>query len=177
MFNKSDIVVDEMNFDPVMHFSLLTVTKGVSLERISYFRDSYDQTNWHSASEPSGFATPGYQNSEFFSESSDGEMVSIEPEIFSPDDDGYNDVLEIHYNTSSEGWVANVRIYDSQGRQEKLIINNQLIGKSGTISWDGINGSNQRSKIGIYFLYFELFDLKGNFKKFKRPFVLAGKLK
>ncbi|HRP61526.1 MAG TPA: hypothetical protein PK833_14735, partial [Vicingus sp.] len=116
-----------------LHFALLNDTKGVSLERIDYNRPSNDNTNWHSPAEDVGFATPGYENSQFQKvEITDG--ISISPETFSPDNDGVDDVLNISYQFAEAGYVANIVIYDAKGRLIKNLLLNELLGTKGTFS-------------------------------------------
>ncbi|PCH95923.1 MAG: hypothetical protein COB85_04110, partial [Bacteroidetes bacterium] len=52
-------VSDSISYAEDMHFVLLNDINGVSLERLDFDRVSHDKTNWHSASEAVGFATPG----------------------------------------------------------------------------------------------------------------------
>ena len=40
----------------------------------------------------------------------------------------------------------------------------------------GISEENTKCKIGIYIIYFEVFDTKGAVKSFKKTFVLGGKI-
>ena len=91
-------VIDEFWYDEEMHFPLLRVVEGVSLERINHDRQTQDASNWHSASENCGFGTPSYENSQYVN---DQQMMSdrirVEPEVFSPDNDGYNDVVRLFY--------------------------------------------------------------------------------
>jgi hypothetical protein len=159
-----------------MHYPLLDSYEGVSLERINYNRPAYDRTNWHSASESVGFATPGYKNSQFNENPEVSDEVFVEPEVFSPDNDGYNDVLNIHYRFETPGYTAKIVIFDAQGRLTKNLISNTLLGTEGTFSWDGRTDDNQKALIGIYIVYFEAFGLNGGVKKYKKSAVLAGKL-
>ncbi|MEO8148248.1 MAG: hypothetical protein ABI723_11445, partial [Bacteroidia bacterium] len=41
-------------------------------------------------------------------------------------------------------------------------------------SWNGINPDNEKAKIGIYILYSEIFNTKGDVKKYKNTFVVGG---
>ncbi|GAB4253050.1 MAG: hypothetical protein Kow0079_08340 [Vicingaceae bacterium] len=168
-------IIDHFAYNEDMHFPLLNSTEGVSLERIDYDRPTNDKTNWHSAAESVGFATPGYENSQHKKGEGDSE-VSVEPEIFSPDNDGYNDVMNINYDFGEPGYVANIIIYDDRGRLIKNLVLNELLATKGTFSWDGITETNEKAPIGIYILYFEAFDLSGNIKKYKQTFVLGGNL-
>jgi flagellar hook assembly protein FlgD len=72
--------------------------------------------------------------------------------------------------------IANVQIYDSRGRLEKNLARNELLATSGTFFWDGMNDTKTKARIGIYIIYFEAFDTKGNVKKYKKSCVVAGKL-
>jgi len=173
LLNNNDNVIDYFNYNEDMHFSLLNNYKGVSLERIDYNRSTNDHTNWLSASEDEGFATPGYENSQYLTISSE-EEITIGPETFSPNNDGDNDVVNISYNFDEPGFVANIIIYDAKGRLIKNLINNKLLGSKGVFSWDGINNNNEKANIGIYIIYIEAFNLDGNVKSFKKTCVLAG---
>lgn len=169
-------VIDRVDYHENMHFPLLKEVKGVSLERIHPDRPSADPTNWHSAAESAGFATPGYQNSQFAQPEDGEDAVSVDPPIFSPDMDGYNDLLHISYHFSQPGQMVSVTIFDSRGRLIRKLVNNQLVDMEGTYSWDGINDHGTKAPAGIYVILFEVSDLHGNYRKFKKSAVLAGKL-
>ncbi len=169
-------IIDNFKYYADMHFGLLNITKGISLERINFDRPTQDRTNWHSAAEAVGFATPAYKNSQYTDAGETDNAIEITPEIFSPDEDGNNDVVNINYHFDSPGYTANVTIYDSKGRVVKQLIRNELLGLKGTFSWDGINEDREKARIGIYIIFFEVFDLKGNVKHYKKSCVLGGKL-
>ncbi|MGE3652680.1 MAG: lamin tail domain-containing protein [Flavobacteriales bacterium] len=171
--NNLSQAIDNFKYDEEMHFALLNDFKGVSLERIDYNRLSNDKTNWHSAAEDVGYATPGYENSQY-QKAEITDEITISPETFSPDNDGIDDVVNISYKFAEAGYVANIVIYDSKGRLTKNLLLNELLGTSGTFSWDGINENNEKSAIGIYIIYVEAFNLKGEVKKFKKTCVLGG---
>ncbi|MDZ4822196.1 MAG: lamin tail domain-containing protein [Flavobacteriales bacterium] len=167
---------DYFTYNDAMHFALLNSNDGVSLERIDAFRPSDDDTNWHSAAESQGFATPGYINSQTFFGDFNPEGISIEPEIFSPDNDGYNDVVTIHYSDDTPGLVANIYIFDSEGREIRHLTKNELLGTNTSVSWDGTTDEKQLAPIGIYIIYFEVFSTDGTVMKHKETCVLAHKL-
>lgn len=175
ILNK-DSLIDGLMYTEDMHFPLIADKKGVSLERISFNRSSSDLSNWHSAAEQVGFATPGYKNSQFVEDSESSDVLSFNNDIFSPDNDGYQDVLLINYLFSEPGYVGNASIFDARGRFIVKIMDNELLGTQGVFSWDGITESNEKSSIGVYSVFFEYFDTKGNTKKIRKSFVLAGKL-
>jgi hypothetical protein len=168
-------VIDNFKYSVKMHFPLLINTKGVSLERIDFNRPTDDKTNWNSASEGVGFATPAYRNSQYL-QADGGSGVSIPNPLFSPDNDGYNDVLNISYKLDEPGKAANVFIYDSKGRMIRHLVRNEQLATDGMISWNGINDDNEKAPIGIYVVYVELFNLSGKINKHKLSCTLAGKL-
>jgi hypothetical protein len=169
-------VIDHLVYYENMHFALLNSTKGVSLERIDFNRPTNDRTNWHSAAKDVGYATPAYKNSQYLDAGETESPIAITPELFSPDEDGYNDVVNINYHFDQPGFVANITIYDSKGRLVKYLVRNELLGTSGTFSWDGISEEKEKARIGIYIVFVEVFDLSGNVKKYKKTCVVAGKL-
>ena len=175
LLNNLNTLVDEFHYTEDLHFELLNSDEGVSLERIDYNRPSYDPTNWHSAAESIGFATPGFENSQHLKSSHNGEEIVVSPETFSPDNDGLDDVLTISYHFSREGLVANVLIYDAKGRLVKRLIQNKHLQKVGSFSWDGINDANEIGRVGIYIIFVEIFDVNGNVKSVKKTVVLADR--
>lgn len=175
LINNLNQTIDNFAYNEKMHFVLLNDFKGVSLERIDYNRPSNDKTNWHSAAEAAGYATPGYENSQY-QKAEINDEITISPETFSPDNDGIDDVVNISYQFAEAGYVANIVIYDAKGRLIKNLLLNELLGTKGTFSWDGINENNEKAAIGIYIIYFEAFKLNGDTKKFKKTCVLGGQL-
>ena len=172
----ADTVIDAMTYTADMHFPLLNSTDGVSLERIDFNRPASDNTNWHSAAETAGFATPAYENSQFFPGNfADDMAVSLDPEIFSPDNDGYKDVLNINCQAASPGKVISIMIYDAKGRLVKTLVKSKMMSEKASFSWDGTQDDATKANIGIYVIYVESFDLNGSVKHYKHTAVLATK--
>ena len=166
-------VIDEFHYSDEMHFPLLNSHKGVSLERLSYSSPSEGVANWHSASSMEGFATPGRENSQSACTASFESAILVNPEVFSPDQDGVDDICFIHYHLDYPGSVINVRIFDPRGRTIKTIAANELAGTEGFFSWDGTDMLGYRARAGIYLILTEVFDLKGRSRKYKRTCVLS----
>lgn len=166
-------VMDRVEYSSDWHFGLLDDTDGVSLERIDSERASQDATNWLSASEAVGFATPGYKNSQAFSGELQEGTFYAEPEVFSPDNDGYQDVVTFFYELEIPGQVGNITIYDDSGREIRQLVRSDLLGTQGAYSWDGLSDRNEKAAIGIYIVVLELFDLEGNTSMKKIPCVVA----
>ncbi len=169
-------IIDKFKYDQEMHYPLLNSFDGVALERINYNRPADDRSNWHSASESSGFGTPAYENSQFVREAEINDPITIEPEIFTPNSDGVNDVLNIHYEFDKAGYTASITIFDSRGRLVKNLVNNEMLGAKGFFSWDGLTENNEKAPIGIYVILIEVFDTEGKSYKFKKTGVLGNRL-
>ena len=168
--------LDLFRYGDDLHFTLLNDKEGVSLERVDPDRPSDDPTNWHSAADAVGWATPGYQNSQYSPVNEPSGEITIDPAIFSPDNDGYQDLLNISYQFNEPGFTGNMIVFDLAGREVVKLMENELLGTSGALSWDGIAADNTLARIGPYVLYFEVFDLAGNVEKFRRTVVVAQRL-
>ena len=177
IFNSNLELIDEMKYKDDYHFALLNDDDGVSLERINSEKSSLEESNWHSASEKVGFATPGYKNSQDFTNPKSNGSVTIEPNIISPDNDGFQDVISINYKLDSPGFVASVSILDRNGRLIKKLVNNELLGSEGSFFWDGISDENNKARVGIHVVLFEIFNLTGDKEVFKKVITVASRLK
>jgi hypothetical protein len=166
-------VIDEMIYKDALQFALLTNSIGVSLERIDFNRPSSDPTNWHSASSTSGFCTPGSENSQYIQAEQSNSVLKVDPEIFSPDNDGIKDILTISCCFNQSGFVGNLIIYDSKGRQVRRLANNELLACKGQFSWDGSMNGGAAAQIGIYIIWFEVFNLAGKTEVYKKICVVS----
>ncbi|MEO7080043.1 MAG: lamin tail domain-containing protein [Flavobacteriales bacterium] len=168
--------LDLFNYSDALQFALLKSVDGVSLERADPNRPTSDNSNWHSASQAVNFATPGYQNSQYAPAPEVKGTLTIEPAIFSPDNDGHQDLLTITYGFDEPGFVGTMKVFDLSGRDIRTLMNNELLGTGGSISWDGLMDGNELARIGPYVIYLEAYDLAGNVEKFRKSVVLAHRL-
>jgi len=168
--------IDQFSYTEKMHFALIKDPKGISLERINFEAPTNEKGTFRSAAASVGYATPGYKNSQSV-EPPDiiNKEVSLLSKTFSPDNDGFEDYLQINYRFKEAGIVANVSIYNDQGLLIKRLAKNTTLASEGFLIWDGMNENGQRASLGIYIVYFEGFDLKGTVKKYKKACVLAAK--
>ncbi len=170
-------IIDRLIYVQTMHYPLLTDRKGISLERLNPERPTYDKANWHSASKSVGFGTPGLRNSQFTPNITPlSGTVELYPRIFSPDNDGFDDVLNISYKTGRNGFSANITVYDSRGRLVRTLYRSELLASEGILTWDGITNDYQKADMGIYIVFIEMFEPGGSVETFKKTAVLGGKL-
>jgi len=169
-------LLDHVSYLADWHFALIDNTDGVSLERIDPAGVFNNSSNWHSAAEAIGYATPGARNSQYRPAVSNGEY-SFTSNTISPDNDGYEDVLHVNYHMSQSGLLGKFAVYDDRGRLIRSLFSNELLGSSGSFSWDGVTDQDVKATIGTYVAVFEAFSLDGGlmFSKTK-AFVVAGKL-
>lgn len=176
LLNDSGLIIDRVNYLDDWHHVSIKNVDGIALERLDYERETQNEGNWHSAAKSVDYGTPGLPNSQFFPAADFNDQVTLEPETFSPDNDGFDDVLNINYEFDQPGYVASVTVYDAEGREVKQLVNNELLAIQGTFTWDGTTNEQTAASTGIYILFFEVFDEKGKTSKFKKVCVLATKL-
>ncbi|WP_026474064.1 lamin tail domain-containing protein [Alkaliflexus imshenetskii] len=168
------VVFDRLDYSDKMHFSLLTSTKGVSLERIDVGAPSGDVFNWHSAAAQSNYATPARRNSQAGNQSQVTESsIFLEPEVFTPNQDGVDDLLFIRYRFKEPGYSCTVTVFNREGHPVRHIANNSLAGREGFFSWDGTDDSGRRCNSGIYIVLIRYFNLKGKVTEQKLVTVLG----
>ena len=166
-------IIDELEYNENWHFKLIDNKEGVALERIDYNAATQNPDNWHSAARNAGNGTPTYKNSQYRLDLQVQGTITVSPEIISPDNDGMDDFLTIDYNFPSPGYIANITIFDANGRVVRYLQRNALCGIQGNFRWDGLGEKYQRLPVGIYIVYTEIFNLKGKKQSFKNILVLA----
>jgi len=176
IYSNQNEIIDELNYSESMHFQLLSSFEGVSLERLSSELPTAQESNWHSASESSGFATPGAENSQSLLIENMSGAFELSTSIFSPDNDGMDDVIQFHFSEMKSGCVGNLTIYNERGIRVKRLMRNEYLGPEGIAIWDGISDNGEALAIGIYIATFEAFNEDGIQVNYKRDFILARKL-
>jgi hypothetical protein len=151
--DRAGNVVDMAVYQDEMHMELLADPRGISLERITARGSGTNPDNWHSASSASGYATPGEKNSQSLVEAHTDRLLEVSPEVFSPDNDGYNDLLTVTVSTGSAGWIIGVFITDLQGNRIRELANNHLAGPVQTYSWDGQGENGSLRPMGFYVVH------------------------
>jgi hypothetical protein len=173
LMGKDGTMIDAMYFSEKMHYPLLKVTKGVSLERVAFDQPSMDANNWHSAAERVHFGTPGYENSMMQTTEPSEDEITISPDIFSPDGDGYDDACFINYHFDEAGYTMNTYIYNVAGQLIRHLVKGELVGQDGSALWNGLDENGNRVPIGVYVVVTEIFNFDGKVKKFKNAAVVG----
>lgn len=176
VYTDTATILDRFMYLDDYQFPNLDDDNGVSLERHDFFRPTQDPDNWHSAASTVLYATPGYKNSQVLEAGEESAEVWLEPETFSPDIDGFQDVLGINYQFNTAGWNARITVFDNKGRLVRELQENTLLGtEGGTFTWDGTTDSGAKAGVGVYVILFEASNPNtGEVKKFKLGCVLAA---
>ncbi len=151
-------------------------TKNISLERINPTLNGNDQFNWSSSANTNG-ATPGAQNSIYTKSKNIQSNISVNPNPFSPDNDGFEDFAIISYNLTQPIAQIRAKVFDSKGRLVRTITNNQASGAKGSIIFNGLDDEGHSLKIGIYIILIEALNANsGVVETLKTTVVVARKL-
>ncbi len=164
---------DRFVYSDKMHFSLLNSTEGVALERVDPKVAASVPGNWHSASQSCGFGTPGKKNSQEYFQDSTGSLLSVQPELFSPDNDGEKDLLHLRLHTDHPGYLISIDIFNSDGIKIKSITSNELSGAENNWSWDGTDDAGQMLQAGIYITHLRILNPSGGVQYVNKPCVMA----
>jgi hypothetical protein len=170
IWDSSGHRIDQVNYDPDWGSD----EYGVSLERISPTSASNEPLNWAASVDPSG-STPGRANSQLYIPTTAGtNILTIEPNPFSPDGDGFEDVAFIRYHLKHPNSRLDLKVFDVRGRKVRWLANNELVGQEGEVLWNGKDDHGRELPIGIYVLYLEaLAQGDTRIEKAKRAVVIA----
>jgi hypothetical protein len=171
-----DNVIDSVWYSDKWHNDNFVSTKNISLERINPKLRTNDESNWSSSTNPLG-GTPTVQNS-IFTENLNAEAnISVSPNPFSPDNDGFEDFTIINYNLTQATSEVRIKIFDSKGRLVRTLLNNQPSGSSTSVIFDGKDDSGEALRIGIYIIFLEAInEVSGVVENMKTVVVVARKL-
>ena len=152
--------IDSVSYLPSWHHPDIIDPKGRSLERINPDLASHDRRNWSTSASHYG-GSPGRKNGIFIALIPTSASLSIHPNPFSPDGDGFEDFCIIRYNLPSATPLIRVSVFDARGRLIRYLANTELSGAQGEIVWDGLDESRQRARIGPHIIYLEGIDGDG----------------
>ncbi len=176
LIDPNSVVIDSVSYLEKWHFTLISDKKGKSLERINPNGPSNNADNWQTASENSGWGTPGIQNSQYLNPQAQGQF-SVEPSVISPDNDGFEDFAILTYALPEPGMVGTIKIYDENGRPVRELTNNYFFDQSGELKWDGLDDNGTKCRVGRYLILFEVYSTQtGTTLAFKKVVVIATKL-
>jgi hypothetical protein len=167
-------VLDSVDYTATWHHPLMKDSRGISLERISPSAPN-SAAGWHSSAKG---ATPGYRNSQFFPVI--GHSVGatfffqLESPVFSPNGDGYQDVVKLVYRPPAPGYLATIRIFDANGHAIAEIANNTPLAAEGEFRWDGSRSGSAGIRAGLYVIWIACTHPEGGHFTQKMTCTLSG---
>ncbi|MFZ0455073.1 MAG: lamin tail domain-containing protein [Ignavibacteriaceae bacterium] len=169
-------IIDSVIYNEGWHNKNFSSTKNISLEKINPFLEGNNYLNWNSSVNTSG-ATPGKMNSIFSENKHSENKISISPNPFSPDNDGFEDFTIINYALSQNTSQVRIKIFDNRGRLLRTLLNNQPSGSKGSVVFDGLEEDGTPFRMGIYIIFLEsLNEITGVSETLKTVVVVARKL-
>lgn len=172
LIDPGGVIVESVSYD-----SSWPIVKGRSLERISIRHASNSSFSWQPSVAPEGL-TPGGVNSVYLPDRTHpGFHVALNREIFSPDQDGIDERVEVAYYTPFPSTVLTLQVFNLEGVLVWELFRTFMPGE-GLVSWNGMDSRKQKLPIGIYIMKLFLENPAGpeNYELVK-PVVLARRLK
>jgi hypothetical protein len=168
LYNRELDMIDELVYNDGMHYSLLSTHEGVSLEKTDPRVKSDEIGKWHSATESSGWGTPGAPNSMFTEMPSTSDKVVLSSSKITPNNDGNEDFLTIRMNLKGNGNVVSVMVFDEAGNYVRKIATNLYAGAEASVIWDGTSDDGSLVNTGIYIILITLYDDTGKTERWKK---------
>jgi hypothetical protein len=175
LFSRELVLIDEVYYNENMQSSLLSGSEGVALEKINPRNKSVEPENWHSASESSGWGTPGAANSVFSETPSYSDKVHLSSGKITPNEDGYEDLLIVSFNLSGNTNVISVTIFDESGNYVRKVAENLYAGQEASVIWDATGDDGSMVDTGIYIVLITVFDESGKTNKWKKVCTVIRK--
>ena len=172
------VILDSLWYLPSWHNPNLLDIRGISLERIDFDLPTGDRTNWTSSTSPDG-GTPASPNSVVAPPGSGIEGnrdtgLTLTPNPFSPNRDGADDHLIIHYRIDRPDYLIYARVFDRQGRHVRTLADGMLSGRTGKLIWDGRTDRGIMNRAGIYIIHLEAYNRSEDRRKTYRAVAVLA---
>ncbi|MFZ1729803.1 MAG: lamin tail domain-containing protein [Bacteroidota bacterium] len=165
LLDPTGACIDSIWYSEDWHHPFLSSSTGVSLELMQPGYHHLGSGAWSSCVASAG-GTPGIRNSIYTEEPLQSRQndVTLEasPNPFSPDGDGHEDFCLFRFRLPANVNQVRLRIYDVEGRQVATVLNNQAMGREGSIVWNGLDDSGRRMRVGAYVALLEGLDPASN---------------
>lgn len=170
--DRTGLVIDSVTYERAWHVTGVS-TSGRSLERTSVQASGVHAASWTSSAAAGG-ATPGRKNSVSRRMEHSALEVTVSPDPFSPDGDGYEDRLMISYRADASSLFLHVQVFDLLGRELVSLASGAFVPPEGTVEWDGRNSNGRIVPMGGYIVLIQANDaVSGASYSVKRVAVVA----
>ena len=168
ILDADENMLDSFSYSRKFHLPMIRNEEGVSLERIDPDQPTQSENNWRSAA--LGKATPGLRNSSFRIDTASLIGVRVEPEIFSiRSGSGFTRVL---FDFTEPDLFSTVAVYDLAGLLIRELADNQNIGTSGFLRWDGDHTDGRPVDPGYYIVVIDVYNDRGYQRRYRSRIVV-----
>jgi hypothetical protein len=147
LFSPSGRLVDYINYSD--SWMDKQTSPGISIERVNPRISGQLSENWIASVDPSG-STPASINSVFREREYEASVVTILPNPFSPDSDGFEDLTFIELNIPVPMALLSIEIFDIMGRNIRHLADQVPIASHTLYQWDGRDNHGRIARIGLY---------------------------
>lgn len=137
------------------------IVENRSMEKYRPEFISSDSSRWAVAVNETGL-TPGQTNSVYYEQLSKAGQLVLEPNPFSPDGDGFDDLLYIKYKLPFEYGVISIQIFDVIGRTIAVPYWNMFTAQENILTWGGKRKNGESARIGVYIIKVKAADQTSN---------------
>jgi len=137
--------------DSLIYTTDWNIVENRSLEKYRPEFNSSDSSRWGTAVNELG-QTPGLTNSIYYKELAKTGKLVLEPNPFSPDGDGFDDLLYIKYKLPFEYGLITIQIFDVIGRTIAAPYWNMYTAQENILTWDGKRTNGNLARMGIYII-------------------------
>ncbi len=169
--NSEGTSVDYFEYNSKYHLSWLENLEGRSLERIRYEEATNQSSNWGSATDAVGKASPTYKNSQYTDSlvtKSKTFWLSADVLLFSRS--AADQKIELNYNGIMESSILNVKLYNLSGMFISEIVHGKIIKNEGLITWD-LSVDAKLIDPNTYVFVIETRTESGKVQSYRIPFV------
>ncbi len=136
LFRRNHLAIDTFCYQENWHADYLVELEGVSLERLDYNNDPCLKNSWNSASELTGYSSPGCENS-FQNKKSVNDRLEISSDIISSRIDVEH--IDLTFKLLNPDENISVLVYNLDGLLVEILARNKFAIGEGVISWSGKN--------------------------------------
>ena len=101
--------------------------------------------------------------------------VGVEPSVFSPDGDGFDDCCTLHYQFDVHGYTMNAYVFSTDGKLVRHLVKGELVAQEGGFVWNGLDNRDDRVPTGIYVVVTEVFNLGGAVRRYKNAVAVVSR--
>jgi len=168
LYDRALSIIDRVEYSYKMHLLFLSGVEGVALEKASPELQSDVSGNWHSASETSGWGTPGAPNSVTVTGSENVQGLALSSTRVSPDGDGFEDLLSVSVYPGGSDNVISVTIYNDRGYVIRSLATRVTAGAGASFIWDGTSDDGGRLPAGLYIIIAESINTTSQPRRWKK---------